>query len=202
MFQDHAGRSQQQRGIRAWRRQRLGTHPSRVGSQRLGLGAARRARRGHTQSRRQNAEPRRDGQQDPKPAVRPLFPAHLCRLGLPFGCRGLLRGLEERCLARRQQRLVCRAPLQRTPEADSAVQLAVGAAHGVPGFGGHRQVAQDPLTLHVLVEPRAQPWPFPGQRLVGDLHRLVVGRDEPGRHELLHQGGPRRIVGDQAAPHT
>ena len=72
------------------------------------------------------------------------------------------------------------APVQRPGQPDAAVELAVGAAEGVPGVGGGREVVPDPLALDVVVEPAAEPGPGAGERLVGDLEDAVVAGDQPG----------------------
>ena len=46
-------------------------------------------------------------------------------------------------------------------------------------------VAQDALPVGVVVEPVPQPWPGPGERLVGQLDDTVVAGDEAGPDEQL-----------------
>ena len=91
------------------------------------------------------------------------------------------------------------APVESLGEPYPAVQLAVGPAHRVPGVGGDREVAQDPLALDVVVEPAAQAGPRPGECLVGQLDRSVVARHQPGRDEQLDQPLVFAIGGEQCA---
>ena len=71
-------------------------------------------------------------------------------------------------------------PVEGLGEADAAVELAVGPAHAVPGVGGEGEVAQDALTLDVVVQPGLQAGPGPGERFVGQLDGLVVAGHQPG----------------------
>ena len=48
-------------------------------------------------------------------------------------------------------------------EANAAVELAVGPAHGIPGVGGEGEVAEDALALDVVVQPGLQTGPGPGE---------------------------------------
>ncbi len=98
-----------------------------------------------------------------------------------------LAGVEEDALRRRQVRRRSLTPLEGVRQAPAAVQLALGAAHGVPGVGGATEVAQDSLALDVLVEPAPQAGPGPRQRLVGELDHTVVAGDEPGSYEQLDE---------------
>ena len=110
-----------------------------------------------------------------------------------------LAGVEVGPLGGGQVRVGALAPLERSCEAGAAVELAVRAAHGVPGVGPAREVAEDALALDVLVEPALQPGPGPGQGLVGDLDDAVVAGDEPGADQPLDElvvGG----VGGHGAP--
>ncbi len=91
-----------------------------------------------------------------------------------------LAGAEERALGRRQVGRDPLAPLEGLGEAGTAIQLAVGTAHCIPCLGGTGEVAQDALSLDVVVEPAPQAGPGSGQRLVGELDDAVVAGDEPG----------------------
>ena len=79
------------------------------------------------------------------------------------------------------------APVEGLGKAGTAVELAVGAAHRVPGVGGAGDVAQDALALDVLVEPALQAGPGPGERLVGELDDAVVAGDKPGADQQLDE---------------
>ena len=74
-------------------------------------------------------------------------------------------------------------PLQRLRKSGAAVELAVRRPMRVPGIGSDAEVSQDALPLHVVVQPRLQPRPRAGQRLVGQLERFVVARYQSGVHE-------------------
>ena len=75
--------------------------------------------------------------------------------------------------------MVCGRPVQRRGEPRAAVQLARVASAGVPGVSGRAQVAMQAAPLRVLLQPAAEPWPFPQQRLVRDLDLAVADRDQP-----------------------
>ena len=50
-------------------------------------------------------------------------------------------------------------------------------------MGGRAEVTEETKPFTVLVEPAAQPWPLPGECLVGDLEAVVTGDDKAGAHE-------------------
>ena len=72
-----------------------------------------------------------------------------------------------------------RSPLEGRFEAGAAVQLAGRAAERFPAVGGGGEVAQDALPGGVLVEPRPQPWPRPGEGFVGQLDGVLLGGHQP-----------------------
>ena len=127
------------------------------------------------------------GEHDPEASVRPGLGAHL------LGRRALLRraqpeGLvEEGLLDRRELGRRHVVPLQQAGQAHSAVQLAVRSAHRVPGVRGAGEVVQDPLALHVVVEPPAQARPLSGQGLVGEGDVAVVAGEQPRPHQQLDE---------------
>ena len=88
-------------------------------------------------------------------------------------------------------------PVEGPGEPDAAVELAVGAAEGVPGISGAREVVQDPLPLDVVVEPAPQPRPGAGEGLVGDLEDAVVAGDQPGADEQLDELVVLGVGGDE-----
>jgi hypothetical protein len=114
-------------------------------------------------------------------------------------------GLEERSLGVGEVGVGRGAPVERGLESGAAVQLAVGTAHGVPTDGGRGEMAQEALPFLVLVEPRAQPRPFPHQRFMGDFEPGVPGDEEAGAHEgvddpamriVRHDGGRVEALAD------
>ena len=82
-------------------------------------------------------------------------------------------------------------PVEHGGEARAAVQLAGRPAALVPLVGGLGQVRAHPPALLVLVEPVLEPRPLAEQRLVGDLDRAAVRREQPGRRQ--HRQGPLHV---------
>ena len=70
-------------------------------------------------------------------------------------------------------------------ETDAAEQLGVGTTHRSHVSAASDSVAQDALPVGVVVEPVPQPWPGPGERLVGQLDDSLVAGDEAGPDEQL-----------------
>jgi hypothetical protein len=102
-------------------------------------------------------------------------------LAVPFGVAGVKEGALDRVEVGRGPV----APLDGLVEADAAVQLAVGPAHGLPGVGGGGEVAPDALPFDVVVQPAPQPGPRSGEGFVGELDDVLVADHEPGGDELL-----------------
>ena len=96
-------------------------------------------------------------------------------------------------------RSACLAPLERRLEPCAPVQLGVGSTEDVPADGGRCQVAEDALAGGVLVEPRPQPRPSPGEGLVGELERVVLGRDQPGTDEQRDRRARVRVAEQRPA---
>ena len=80
-----------------------------------------------------------------------------------------------------------------------AVELAVRTTHRVPGIGGAGKVPEQPLAVHVVVEPATQPGPDPHEGLVRDLERVPVDGDQPGVDQLLDEPRVGDVRGDLVA---
>ncbi len=92
-------------------------------------------------------------------------------------------------------------PLLGSVETGAAIEVGRVAAGRGPGAGGLGEVAVHPPAVAVGFQPGPQPGPLPQQRLMGNLHRVTVGGDQPpldqgGEHGVLRpaagQLGPRR----------
>ena len=112
----------------------------------------------------------------------------------PFGT-----GVEEGPFGGVQVRLGPRLPVQGSGKAETAVELAVGPLHGVPGVGGEGEVAQDALAFDVVVQPVAEAGPGPGEGLVSQLDGGVVAGDEAGADQQLDELFVFGVGGDGAA---
>ena len=93
------------------------------------------------------------------------------------------------------------APLGGAGETGAPVELALRAAHRVPGVCGTGQVPEDALPVDVVVEPAAQPGPNSDQRLVGDLDGVPVDAHQPCFDELLNEPLVLVIGGNLRARH-
>ena len=116
---------------------------------------------------------------DPELVPSPVLGRPLLRLDQ------LATGVEKRPLGDAEAGASVVAPVEGVGQADAAVQLALGAAHRLPGVGGHGQVTQDALAFDVVVEPAPQARPGAGHRLVRELHHSVVARHQPRADEQL-----------------
>ena len=92
-------------------------------------------------------------------------------------------------------------PLEGRVQAGAPVQLRVRAAERVPAIGGGAEMAHDALTGDVVVEPAAQPGPGPSQRLMGDLERVLLCRDESGTNQQPDDTFTTRVAQQAAAGH-
>ena len=108
-------------------------------------------------------------------------------------------GVEEAPFRRGEVGVGSSPPFERLGEATTAVELAVGSAHRVPGVGGDGEVAEDALALDIVVQPGLQPGPGPGQRFVGQLDGVVVAGHQPGVDEQLDELVVLGVGGDGAA---
>ena len=70
-------------------------------------------------------------------------------------------------------------PLEGGVEPRPTVELAVRAVQRVPSGCGGGEVPEDPLAGGVVLEPRLQPRPRPGHRLVSELDRVDPGGHQP-----------------------
>ena len=84
-----------------------------------------------------------------------------------LGCRPA--GVQEVALDRVEFSAVSGPPLERDGEPRPAIELGRVASPVIPVARGVREVAPDAAALGVLVEPAAQAWPLPQQRLVRHL---------------------------------
>ena len=94
-----------------------------------------------------------------------------------------------------------RPPLQCRFEPRAAVELVVGSAERVPPLGGPDQVAEDALAGDVVVEPGLQPGPRPGQRLVGQLERVVARWSPAGPGRAGRPPARARVAQQAPAAH-
>ena len=83
--------------------------------------------------------------------------------GEPFAVGSRLGGGEELPLDQVEIGRRPVPPLDGLGQALAPVQLGVRAPHGVPRLAGRGEVAEDPLALHVVIEPVAQPGPGPDE---------------------------------------
>ena len=186
------------RGARFHSRHR--SRPPRDGEARVGFGdTTRRGRQGDSRSLgapsgglsalvkrnrgRDDSTDRENGdgdEQPPAPSVGALLLSRLARGGFLFGFVQPAARLQEGEFGRGEVRLGLVLPFEGFGESGAAVELAVGAVHGVPGVGGDDEVAQDALAFGVVVEPVVQAWPGPDQGFVGEFDDAVVAGDQPG----------------------
>ena len=94
-------------------------------------------------------------------AVDPDLMARSILCGEPFVVGGSLGGGEELPLNHVEIGRRPFPPLDGLGQALAPIQLGVRATHGVPRLAGRGEVAEDPLALHVVIEPVAQPGPGP-----------------------------------------
>ena len=87
-------------------------------------------------------------------------------------------------------------PLERLLQSHAAIQKSRVAAEPLPLLRRRAELAPQPQALAVLVEPVAEGRPLADQRLVGDLGRLLVQRDQTGLgQDLQHRADGRFLVG-------
>ena len=97
-------------------------------------------------------------------------------------CRG---GIEELSLDRSQCGADRTPPVLGGRQSAAAIELAVGSSHRIPGGGRGAEVSHDPLTLDVIREPLFQPRPLACECFVRELHRLLIGREQPRVDQLI-----------------
>jgi hypothetical protein len=85
-------------------------------------------------------------------------------------------------------------PLRRR-QPHAAVQARRVPALASPGGGGVLKLLPDEQAGPVLVDPPAQPGPAAQQRLVGDLHRVPAGGQQPRGGERVQRGPRSHRVG-------
>ena len=177
----HAGARQQQRPVEPVVRERLGAEPLRVRDQRRVARLP--ALRDRDDARHDGDGEHRGGtgQQHPQPAVRAPLAA-----GLELGRRPA-RG-DEVALDVVELVPVRIDPLERGREPRAAIELARVAARRVPVACGVGQVAVQPATLRVLLEPAAKARPLAQQRLVRDLHLVLADRDQALARQHVQDG--------------
>ena len=133
----------------------------------------------------------RGAQQDPDPGEQQTQPAVGPALALGLALARDPAIVEELALELVQLRIVLGGPVERRGEPGPAVELG-GVAHRVaPLAGGADQVMVEAPSLGVLLEPAAQARPLAKQRLVRDLDRALVDREQPtlGEHGERPGGG-------------
>ncbi len=116
-------------------------------------------------------------------------------------------GVEELALLLVQRGVLAAGDVDRRHEPGPAVELGRVAVETDPLVGRARQVPERAQALPVLVQPAAQARPLPDERLVGDLHRVLAGRQQPGIRERREEavevggiGGSRSQLGERHAP--
>jgi len=77
----------------------------------------------------------------------------------------------------------------------ATVQARRVPALASPGGGGVLKLLPDEQAGPVLVDPPTQPGPAPQQRLVGDLHGVAAGGQQPRGGERVQRGPRRHRVG-------
>ena len=112
---------------------------------------------------------------------------------LLLGVAASRTGGKERSLGVVEDTVVLGGPVEAGHETRTAVELA-GVAVGVfPLLGGEREVAVEPVTIAVLVQPGSQTGPRSTHRFVGDLDGVPVGDDQTSADEgVEHRIGRRR----------
>ena len=136
-------------------------------------------------------------------APRPCrVPPHASLGERPLPVAGGHGGVEERDLDRGEVGAAARPPLERRLEASPAVQLALGAAEGLPALRRRHEVPHDPHARGVLVEPGLQARPRVRERLVSDLDSPVVGgeqaRTDEAGDDTVAAGVAAQVVAGQA----
>ena len=91
-------------------------------------------------------------------------------------------GVEERPLAGGQRARVPHCPFLGTREPDPAIQRIPIALQHLPCAGGLGEFAVQAAPFAVFVQPVPQSRPRRDQRLVRNLHAVLVQGDQPRRH--------------------
>ena len=197
---------QQQGGAGVVERERASAQAARLGREACGAGRLGGPVGNPRLSYGQRSCDEGEGQEDGAGGEEHAESADHAGLGLRVGCEGglfvvgcLSGGVEEVAFVGRELAVGGMAPFLGLGQPGPAVELAGGAAQGVPRVSRTDQVVADPLPLDVVVQPAAESGPGAGEGFVGDLDQAFFAGDEAGGDEEVDEVVLGGLGGDQSA---